>query len=95
MILADSGPPLNIYNSSASTLDFNSATLRMARLYYDRYQPLVQNLLDWSNVQGRTALHLAAIKGNEDLVRVGIHGFLREDQSNLTLIRCFASSELI
>ncbi|KAF7776024.1 hypothetical protein Agabi119p4_4417 [Agaricus bisporus var. burnettii] len=70
MILADSGPPPQIYSSSASTLDFNSATLRMARLYYDRYQSSILNLLDWSNVQGRTALHLAAIKGNEDLVRM-------------------------
>lgn len=75
MILADSGPPPQIYSSSASTLDFNSATLRMARLYYDRYQSSILNLLDWSNVQGRTALHLAAIKGNEDLVRVCIYDF--------------------
>ena len=38
----------------------------MARLYYDRYP----DILDWANVQGKTALHLAAMKGNEELVRV-------------------------
>ncbi|KXN86415.1 Inversin [Leucoagaricus sp. SymC.cos] len=70
MILADSGPPPKVYSSSASALDFNSAALRMARLYYDRYQTTHRDLLDWSNVQGRTALHLAAVKGNEDLVRM-------------------------
>jgi len=34
--------------------------------YYDRYS----GILDWSNTQGRTALHIAALKGNEQLVRV-------------------------
>ncbi len=42
------------------------ATLRMARLYYDRYP----KVLDWSNNQGKTALHIAALKGKEELVRV-------------------------
>ncbi|KAF5364204.1 hypothetical protein D9756_000487 [Leucocoprinus leucothites] len=70
MILADCGLPPKVYSSSVSTLDFNSAALRMARLYYDRYQTAHRDLLDWSNVQGRTALHLAAVKGNEDLVRM-------------------------
>lgn len=32
--------------------DFMDATLRMARLYFDRY-PFI---LDWSNSQGKTAL---------------------------------------
>lgn len=68
MILADCVPPPKVYSLSVSTLDFNSAALRMARLYYDRYQASHIDLLDWSNVQGRTALHLAAVKGNEDLV---------------------------
>ncbi|KAJ3563370.1 hypothetical protein NP233_g8982 [Leucocoprinus birnbaumii] len=70
MILADCGPPPKTYGSSVSTLDFNSAALRMARLYYDRYQTTHKDLLDWSNGQGRTALHLSAVKGNEDLVRM-------------------------
>lgn len=38
----------------------------MARRYYERY-PFI---LDWSNLQGKTALHVAAIKGNEEFVRV-------------------------
>lgn len=42
------------------------AALRMARLYYDRYFWI----MDWSNVYGKTALHIAALKGNEELVRV-------------------------
>ncbi|KIJ56703.1 hypothetical protein M422DRAFT_149726 [Sphaerobolus stellatus SS14] len=40
------------------------AALRMGRLYLERY-PFV---LDWSNAQGKTALHMAALKGNEDFV---------------------------
>lgn len=42
------------------------AALRMCRMYYDRYIWI----LDWSNSQGKTALHIAALKGNEELVRV-------------------------
>lgn len=42
------------------------AALRMAKLYYERY-PFI---LEWSNVQGKTALHAAALKGNEDLAQV-------------------------
>ena len=38
----------------------------MARLYYDRYS----DTLDWANADGKTALHVAAQKGNEELVRV-------------------------
>ena len=51
-----------------SEQDFMSATLRMARLYYDRYQD--EEILDWANSEGKTALHVAAAKGNEELVRV-------------------------
>lgn len=40
----------------------------MAKLYYDRYP----YILDWSNLQGRTALHVAALKGDEELVRVSV-----------------------
>lgn len=65
IILADLAPyPTSSY--AKTDPDFMDATLRMARLYYDRY-PFI---LDWSNSQGRTALHTAALKGNEELVRV-------------------------
>jgi hypothetical protein len=46
------------------------ATLRMANMYFDRYP----DTLDWSNVKGRTALHVAALKGNEELA--GVHVIL-------------------
>ena len=64
MILADQKP--TIYVSAAALQDCTDAYLRMARLYYDRYS----GILDWSNTQGKTALHFAALKGNEELVRV-------------------------
>lgn len=63
MILADSKTPTPTPYGSPDT---TGATLRMARLYYDRYTWI----LDWSNVHGKTALHMAALKGNEELVRV-------------------------
>jgi uncharacterized protein len=64
MILADQTP--TTYTSVAALQDYTDAFLRMARLYYDRYS----GILDWSNTQGKTALHIAALKGNEELVRV-------------------------
>ena len=64
MILADQNP--TTYTSVAAFQDSNDVFLRMARLYYDRYS----GILDWSNTQGKTALHIAALKGNEELVRV-------------------------
>lgn len=67
MLLADfKPPPPNPYAPGPSQVDQMGAALRMARLYYDRY-PWI---LDWSNSQGKTALHMAALKGNEELVRV-------------------------
>lgn len=67
MLLADQKPsPMDPYATPCSTQDSTGAILRMARLYYDRY-PWT---LDWSNVHGKTALHIAAIRGNEELVRV-------------------------
>jgi hypothetical protein len=57
------------------------AALRMARLYYERY-PWI---LDWSNVQGKTALHMAALKGNEELVRVSYPRPQLYDEPKLTL----------
>ncbi|KAI0796751.1 ankyrin repeat-containing domain protein [Abortiporus biennis] len=68
ILLAEARPPLldNPYASGPSDYDFYSATLRMARLYYDRYP----DILDWANKSGKTALHVAAEKGNEELVRM-------------------------
>ncbi|KAG6821598.1 hypothetical protein H0H93_000107 [Arthromyces matolae] len=66
MLLADHGPtPSNVYAAHEPD-DSSAATLRMARLYYDRYP----DVLDWGNLHGKTALHIAAIKGNEELVRM-------------------------
>lgn len=65
MLLSDLKPPaMNPYEDPVG--DIMGAALRMARLYYDRY-PWI---LDWSNIHGKTALHIAALKGNEELVRV-------------------------
>lgn len=67
MLLADQSPTSsNAYISMGASQDNTGAYLRMARLYYDRYSWV----LDWSNVHGKTALHIAALKGNEELVRV-------------------------
>ncbi|TCD60189.1 hypothetical protein EIP91_010603 [Steccherinum ochraceum] len=67
LLLADTRAPVSgPLSPGASDHDFYSATLRMARLYYDRYP----DILDWANVQGKTALHLASMKGNEELVRM-------------------------
>lgn len=46
--------------------DLQDTALRMARMYYERYPYLI----DWSNVHGKTAMHVAATKGNEGFVRV-------------------------
>ncbi|KAJ6539478.1 ankyrin repeat-containing domain protein [Mycena capillaripes] len=65
MLLADHTPGgLNI--SRPNNVDVMGAALRMAQLYYDRYP----DILDWSNVHGKTALHIAALKGHEELVRM-------------------------
>jgi uncharacterized protein len=75
MLLSDlkPGPSTSPY-ASRSDVDIVGAALRMSKLYYDRYTWI----LDWSNVQGKTALHVAALKGNEELVRVSM-GFLSFD----------------
>ena len=68
MLLADNGPSSTTSYAAQTTSSeiVSGATLRMARLYYDRYSWI----LDWSNSQGKTALHISAVKGNEELVRV-------------------------
>lgn len=54
------------YSSSRGPDPLQEAALRMARSYHERF-PFI---LDWSNVQGKTALHMASLKGNEDFVAV-------------------------
>ncbi|KAH8105924.1 ankyrin repeat-containing domain protein [Cristinia sonorae] len=86
LLLADTRAPLSSPMSPGpSDHDFYSATLRMAKLYYDRYP----DILDWANVQGRTALHVAALKGNEELVRMlcdfGADIDLADDEGNTAL----------
>jgi ankyrin repeat protein len=66
MLLADQKPS---HSNAYGVEDNAGAYLRMARLYYDRYSWI----LDWSNVHGKTALHIAALKGNEELVRVRLY----------------------
>ena len=65
ILLADMKPPLTS-SYGPSDPDFMGAVLRMARLYYDRFP----YILDWSDSSGKTALHVAALKGNEELCRV-------------------------
>lgn len=67
ILLADSKPSVTSpQRLDPDERDVIGAALRMAVLYYERYP----ETLDWANSQGRTALHVAALKGNEDLVRV-------------------------
>lgn len=67
ILLAELRPGANYLHASAPEHpDIMGAALRMARIYYERY-PFI---LEWSNVDGKTALHVAALKGNEDIVRV-------------------------
>jgi hypothetical protein len=74
MLLADTKPPAaSPYASMPPNGDVMGAALRMARLYYDRHP----EILDWTNLHGKTALHIAALKGNEELVRVS-HTFAAE-----------------
>ncbi|KAJ7498782.1 ankyrin repeat-containing domain protein [Mycena latifolia] len=65
MLLADHTPS-SLSSSRPDNVDVMGAALRMARLYYDHYP----DILDWSNVHGKTALHIAALKGHEELVRM-------------------------
>jgi uncharacterized protein len=69
MLLADTRPA--VAGSSSADVDGVDAALRMARLYYDRYSWV----LDWSNIHGKTALHIASSKGIEELVRVRTPAF--------------------
>ena len=67
ILLAEAKPPVMVpYSYGPTEQEFYGATLRMARLYYDRYP----DTLDWANADGKTALHIAAQRGNEELARV-------------------------
>ncbi|KAI0347159.1 ankyrin [Trametopsis cervina] len=67
ILLAEAKPPVSgNYSAGPSEQEFYGATLRMARLYYDRYP----DTLDWANADGKTALHIASQRGNEELVRM-------------------------
>ena len=66
-LLADFKPPVATpYRSPPNDYYVGGAALRMAKLYYDRY-PYIR---DWANSQGKTALHAASMRGNEEIVRV-------------------------
>ncbi|KAH9977935.1 ankyrin repeat-containing domain protein [Lactifluus volemus] len=65
ILVADMKPPLSS-PYACSDPDFMDAALRMARMYYDKY-PFI---LNWPDSSGKTALHVAALKGNEKLVRM-------------------------
>jgi hypothetical protein len=66
-LLADFKPPVSAsYRSTPNDYYASGAALRMAKLYFDRY-PYVR---DWANSQGKTALHVASMRGNEEIVRV-------------------------
>ncbi|KAF9076761.1 ankyrin repeat-containing domain protein [Rhodocollybia butyracea] len=67
MLLADQRGALgDPHTPLSSNGDNHRAALRMATLYYER----CPKTLDWTNIHGKTPLHAAALKGNEELVRV-------------------------
>ena len=66
-LLADFKPPVTSpHRSTPNDYYACEAALRMAKLYYDHY-PYIR---DWANSQGKTALHAASMRGNEEIVRV-------------------------
>ena len=88
MLLADHRPPPpDPYASASTSPDSTGAFLRMARLYYDRYHWT----LDWSNIHGKTALHIAALRGNEELVRVLGRPLLLRLRRSRFHVRCCAT----
>lgn len=98
-LLADFKPSVSTpYRSTPDHYYASEAALRMAKLYYDRY-PYTR---DWANAQGKTALHGASMRGNEEIVRVcnspaiGEHTLLKRysggpDHARLTN-RCYVIS---
>lgn len=51
-------------------------------MYYEYYP----ETLDWANSEGKTALHVAAQRGNEELVRVRLANVLDSSRPPLILI---------
>ncbi|KAJ1308778.1 hypothetical protein OPQ81_004468 [Rhizoctonia solani] len=66
LILLAGAPTPPARHGQPRTHSLAQAHLRMAQLYLERYA----FLLDWPNMQGMTALHQAALKGNEAFVRM-------------------------
>ncbi|KAL0564422.1 Target of rapamycin complex 2 subunit avo2, partial [Marasmius crinis-equi] len=88
MLLADQKSAVSspYYSSSMSTNgDAMRAAMRMARLYFDYYPKTIH----WANIHGKTALHVAALSGNEELVRMfcdlGADLNLSDNQGNTAL----------
>ncbi|CAE6424375.1 unnamed protein product [Rhizoctonia solani] len=66
LILLAGAPTPPARHGQPRTHSLAQAHLRMAQLYLERYA----FLLDWPNMQGMSALHQAALKGNEAFVRM-------------------------
>jgi hypothetical protein len=56
-------PPNHLASDDA---ELQRSAIRMARLYWHRFPFMT----DWSNQQGRTALHIAALHGRDEFVQV-------------------------
>ncbi|KAG9053273.1 hypothetical protein FS842_008409 [Serendipita sp. 407] len=65
-LLADVKGNASLGSSQSTPVDMQGAAMRMAKLYRDRF-PFI---IDWSNQHGKTALHNAALRGNDDFVRM-------------------------
>lgn len=71
--------------------DIQGAAMHMARLYWERF-PFIT---DWANVQGKTALHIAALRGSDEFVRVRIDGYTCDFADPDDTGRCCATSAQI
>lgn len=56
----------NLNQLAPDNADAQGTAMRMARLYWDRF-PFIT---DWCNAQGKTALHIAALRGSDEFVRM-------------------------
>ncbi|KZP32938.1 ankyrin [Athelia psychrophila] len=86
MLIADlTVPTTSTPYMTRPDIDLVGAGLRMSRMYWDRY-PWI---LDWSNMHGKTALHMAALKGNEELAEMlcdlGADANLSDNKGNTPL----------
>lgn len=89
MLLADTKPPIaaSPYELRSDSVDLGAA-LRMARAYTERNPDVV----DWQNNAGKTALHIAAMRGNELFVRVGRKPISISCHFLTSILRCYANS---